>query len=156
MLQSYPTLCGPMDCSLPGGSSVHGDSPDKNTAVGCYALLQGIIPAQGLNPHLSTSSARTDGFFTTSATGKPKNSIKGFYSWNQFFNAASLVLELCLNSFPYFLFLSYYFLHFGHTGSSSRLLAPPSCSAWGFSLVAAHGLSLTAALGLRCPMACWI
>ena len=40
-----------MDCSPPG-SSVHGDSPDKNTGVGCYALLQGIFPTQGLNPGL--------------------------------------------------------------------------------------------------------
>ena len=31
-----------MDCSLPG-SSVHGDSPGKNTGVGCQALLQGIF-----------------------------------------------------------------------------------------------------------------
>ena len=41
--QLYLTLCDPMDCSLPG-SSVHGDSPDKNTGVGCHALLQGIFP----------------------------------------------------------------------------------------------------------------
>ena len=40
-----------MDCSLPG-SSVHGDSPGKNTGVGCHALLQGIFPTQGLNPGL--------------------------------------------------------------------------------------------------------
>ena len=40
-----------MDCSLPG-SSVHGDSPSKNTGVGCHALLQGIFPTQGLNPGL--------------------------------------------------------------------------------------------------------
>ena len=37
-LQSCLTLCDPMDCSLPG-SSVHGDSPGKNTGVGCHALL---------------------------------------------------------------------------------------------------------------------
>ena len=49
--QSCPTLCDPRDCSLPG-SSVHGDSPGKNTGVGCRALLQGIFPAQGLNPGL--------------------------------------------------------------------------------------------------------
>ena len=36
------TLCNPMDCSPPG-SSVHGDSPGKNTGVGCHFLLQGII-----------------------------------------------------------------------------------------------------------------
>ncbi|KAB0377187.1 hypothetical protein FD755_011631, partial [Muntiacus reevesi] len=54
-----------MDCSLPGtlsmefsrqeywrgppGSSVRGDSPGKNTGVGCHALLQGISPAQESN-----------------------------------------------------------------------------------------------------------
>ena len=41
--QSCPTLCDPMDCSPPG-SSVHGDSPGKNTEVGFHALLQGIFP----------------------------------------------------------------------------------------------------------------
>ena len=50
-LQLYPTLCGPMDCSPPG-SSVHGDSPGKNTEVSCHALLKGIFPTQGLNPCL--------------------------------------------------------------------------------------------------------
>ena len=29
------------------GSSVHGDSPGKNTEMGCHALLQGIFPTQG-------------------------------------------------------------------------------------------------------------
>ena len=38
--QSCPTLGDPMDCSPPG-SSVPGDSPGKNTGVGCHALLQG-------------------------------------------------------------------------------------------------------------------
>ena len=49
--QSCPTLCDPMDCSPPG-SSVHGDSPGKNTGVGCHALLQRIFPTQGSNPGL--------------------------------------------------------------------------------------------------------
>ena len=40
-----------MDCSLPD-SPVHGDSPGKNTGVGCHALLQGIFLTQGLNPRL--------------------------------------------------------------------------------------------------------
>ena len=50
--QSCLTLCNPMDCSLPG-SSVHGNSPGKNTGVGCHALLQGIFPTRGSNPGLS-------------------------------------------------------------------------------------------------------
>ena len=53
-LQSGPTLCDPMDCSPPG-SSVHGDSPGKNTGVGCHALLQGIFPTQGGNPRAPAS-----------------------------------------------------------------------------------------------------
>ena len=40
-----------MDYSPPG-SSVHGNSPGKNTGVGCHALLQGISPPQGLNSAL--------------------------------------------------------------------------------------------------------
>ena len=49
--QLCPTLSDPLDCSPPG-SSVHGDSPDKNTGVGCHALLQGIFPILGSNPDL--------------------------------------------------------------------------------------------------------
>ena len=45
--------CNPMDCSL-SGSSVHGDSPGKNTGVSCHVPLQGTFPTQGWNlslPH---------------------------------------------------------------------------------------------------------
>ena len=38
-----------MDCSPPS-SFVRGDSPGKNTGVGCHAFLQGIFPTQGSNP----------------------------------------------------------------------------------------------------------
>ena len=51
--QSCLTLCDPMVCSPPS-FSIHGDSPGKNTGVGCHALLQGIFPTQGSNlglPH---------------------------------------------------------------------------------------------------------
>ena len=41
-----------MDCSMPG-SSVHGNSPCKNSGAGCQALLQGIFPTQGSNPGLT-------------------------------------------------------------------------------------------------------
>ena len=44
-------LCDPMDCIL-SDSFVHGDSPGKNTGVGCHALLQGTFPIQGLNSGL--------------------------------------------------------------------------------------------------------
>ena len=44
--QSCPTLCHPMDCSLPGFS------PGKNTEVGGHSLPRGIFLAQGLNSGL--------------------------------------------------------------------------------------------------------
>ena len=40
-----------MDCSLPG-SSVHWESPGKDSGVGYHALLQGIFPTKGSNPGL--------------------------------------------------------------------------------------------------------
>ena len=40
------TLCDPTRLLCPW------DSPGKNSAVGCHALLQGIFPTQGLNPGL--------------------------------------------------------------------------------------------------------
>ena len=49
--QSCPTLCDSTDYCLPG-SSVHGDSPGKNTGLGCHPLLQGIFPIQASNPGL--------------------------------------------------------------------------------------------------------
>ena len=47
-LHSCPTRYDPMDCSPPG-SSVHGNSPVKNTGVGCHVLLHWIFLIQGSN-----------------------------------------------------------------------------------------------------------
>ena len=59
-----------MDCSL-AGSSVHGDSPGKNTQVGCHALLQGTFPTQELNPgHV---------LYPLSHQGSPKFHIRQIY-----------------------------------------------------------------------------
>ena len=63
------TRCDPMDCSPPG-SSVHGDSPGKNTEVGFPPLLQGIFLTQGSNLHLLCLLHWQAGSFTTSATGE--------------------------------------------------------------------------------------
>ena len=46
--QLCPTLGDPMDSSLPG-SSVHWDSPGKNTGVGSHFLPQGIFLTQEQN-----------------------------------------------------------------------------------------------------------
>ena len=50
--QSCPTLCDPMDCSLPGFSGGAWNSPGQNIGVGSSSLLQRIFPTQGLNPGL--------------------------------------------------------------------------------------------------------
>ena len=73
--QLCPTLCDPVDCSLPG-FSVHGDSPGKNTGMGCYAFLQGIFPTQRLNPGLP-HCRRSLPF---EPLGKPKNTGVGSLS----------------------------------------------------------------------------
>ena len=54
--QLCPTLCDPMDCSLPGSEEPLSpwNFPGKSTGVGCHFLLQGIFPTQGSNwglPH---------------------------------------------------------------------------------------------------------
>ena len=50
-LQLCPALCDPTGLQ-PASSSVHEDSPGKNTGVDCHALLQGIFPTQESNPGL--------------------------------------------------------------------------------------------------------
>ena len=68
-----------MDCSPPG-SSVYGDSPGKNTGVGCHALLQGIFPTQGSNPR---SPALQVDSLLSEPPGKPKNTGVGSVSLPQ-------------------------------------------------------------------------
>ena len=69
-LQSCPTLCDLMDCSPPR-SSVHGDSPGKNTGVGCHSLLQGIFPTQGLIQSLLCLLHQQMGSLPLAQPGKP-------------------------------------------------------------------------------------
>ena len=56
-----------MDCSLPG-SSVRGILQARIMEWVACALLQGIFPTQGSNPHLLRLPAQEGGFFTTSTT----------------------------------------------------------------------------------------
>ena len=69
-LQLCPTLCNPMDLNPPG-SSVHGDSPGKNTGVGWQALLEGIFQTQGSNPHLLCLLHWLAGSLSLLSPGKP-------------------------------------------------------------------------------------
>ena len=65
--QSRPTLCNPMDCSLPG-YSVHGNFLDKNPGEGCHFPLQGLFLTQGSNPRLLRL---LHWLITTKPPGKP-------------------------------------------------------------------------------------
>ena len=49
--QLCPTLCDPMDCSLPG-FLLPWDFPGNSTGVGCHFLLQGSFLTQWFNPGL--------------------------------------------------------------------------------------------------------
>ena len=61
-----------MDCS-PTGSFVHGDSPGKNTGVGCHVLL----PNPGIEPR---SPALQEDSLPSEPLGKPKNTGVGSLS----------------------------------------------------------------------------
>ena len=71
--QSCPALCDPVDFSLPG-SSVHGDSPGKNTVVGCHILLWGIFLIQGSNRLLCLLRWQ-EGSSPLAPPGKPSNVV---------------------------------------------------------------------------------
>ena len=78
--QSCPTLCDPMDCSLPG-SSVHGILQARvlSTGVDCHFLLQGIFPTQGSNlglPHCRQMLYHLSHQGSPTNEGKPKNRQK--------------------------------------------------------------------------------
>ncbi|KAB0343264.1 hypothetical protein FD754_020190 [Muntiacus muntjak] len=47
----------PVTITSVAGSSIHGDSPGKNTEVGCHALFQGIIPNPGIEPRFPALQA---------------------------------------------------------------------------------------------------
>ena len=67
-------LCNPMDCSLPG-TSVHGNSPGKNTGVGCHALPPGDLSDPEIEPRSLTLQADS---LLSEPPGKPK--IRGWQS----------------------------------------------------------------------------
>ena len=64
-LQLFPVLCDSVACR-PLASSVHGDSPGKNTGVGCHALQGSSWPRGPIR-----ASCIVGGFFITEPPGKP-------------------------------------------------------------------------------------
>ena len=74
--QSCLTLCNPLDFSPPS-SSVHGDSPGKNTGVGCHALHPGDLPNPGIEPRSPALQADS---LPAEPQEKPKNTGVGSLS----------------------------------------------------------------------------
>ena len=74
--KSCPTLCDPMDYSLPGSSDPW-DSPGKNTEVGHHDLLQEIFPIQGSNPLFQCLQLWQAGSLPLVPPGKPRYCAKG-------------------------------------------------------------------------------
>ena len=72
-LQSCPTLCNSMNCSLPGSLSM-GFSRQEYWS-GCHALLQGIFPIQGPNPGLLHCRQILDHLSTRESL---------YFTWGQF------------------------------------------------------------------------
>ena len=73
--QSCPTLCNPMDCSPPG-SSVHGDSPGKNTG-GLPCPPPGDLPNLRIEPRSPTLQVDS---LLSEPPGKPVNTGVGSLS----------------------------------------------------------------------------
>ena len=71
--QLCSTFCNPMDGSLPG-FSVHGDSPGKNTGVGCPGPPPGDLPNPGIEPRSLALQAYS---LLSEPPGKPKNTGVG-------------------------------------------------------------------------------
>ena len=83
-LQLCLTLCDPMDCSLPG-SSVHEDSPGKNTGVGCHALFQGIFLTQESNLRLLRILHWQAGSLPLQPSGRPPCELLLEMRWSYFY-----------------------------------------------------------------------
>ena len=95
--QSCPTLCNPMDCSLPG-SSVHGNSRQKYWN-GFSFPSPGDFPNPGMEPESLTSLSLAGGFFTTNATWEsPQTKILVVSQKRQWKSVQVLLCQKSINS----------------------------------------------------------
>ena len=74
-VQFCPTLCNPMDCSLPG-TSVHGILQARILGWVAMHLLQVIVQIQGSNLRLFFLLHWQEGSLPLAPPGKPKKSTK--------------------------------------------------------------------------------
>ena len=147
--QSCLTLCNPMDCSPPG-TSVHGDSPGKNTAVGCPAFLQGKFPTQGLNPGLPhcrwilyhqshQGSPRLLKWVAcpfSKGTSLPRNQTGVSFIASRFFTSWATLEAYVLKTVHTLSLLSFFFSFFNYLARSGFSCSTQGlcCLRWGLSL----------------------
>ena len=116
-------LCNPMDCSPPG-SSVHGDSPGKNSGVGYHALLQGLNPGGNPGTEPRSPTLQVDSL-PSESPGKPKNTGRpSIITIVLLYNTAPLTDFLSLVSWRPFCFYSLRFL----LTTSGRIQRVGECS----------------------------
>ena len=86
-------LCDPMDCRpdcSPPDSSVHGDSPGKNTGMGCHALLQDL-PNPGIKPRSPTFQVDS---LPSEPPGKPLGRVESHSElWSECLISANLLVS---------------------------------------------------------------
>ena len=115
--QSCLTLYDTTDCSPPG-YSIYGDSPGRNTGVGCCVFLQVIFPTHGSNPGFP----HYRWIFTIRWTRKP------FEPWRLWNNKCWFLLFFFLNFKPLnfmvicFVTIDYWYLSFE---MPMAFIAPP-------------------------------
>ena len=71
------------------------DSPDKNTGVSCYTLLQGIFPTQELKQHLLCLLHWQVGSLPLETPGKLKNMILTICLFYIYFCSVHLYSQMC-------------------------------------------------------------
>ena len=113
-LQSCPTLCDPMVCSPPA-SSDHGILQARILGMGCYVLLQGIFPTQGLNPSLLHLLHCKQTLYPLSHLGSPFSVLN--ISQNTTFS-----ITIKLYKKPIIQELSFYYPNFRYVKTDSELI----------------------------------
>ena len=109
-LESCPILCDLTDC-CPPSSSVHKDSPDKNTEVGCHTLLQRMLLTHGSHRQSCVSCTGRQALYNQYHLGSPDyNTHSNSFSQSLLFNflsCFSLNIRFTLNCseiYEYFLY----------------------------------------------------
>ena len=130
--QSCAPLCDPLDCSPPG-SSVQGISQARLLGWVAIFLLQGISPAQRLNPCLLCILHCRLSLYPLSHWGSPWAPIlaKSYFRCWENSNAMPRTVSVCLQNF--FLFFSLWPWHLACGIFSNQRSKPSSLGTWSFN-----------------------